>query len=760
MSDKKRMDKKQAEGERRPRRFEAARQPRAPFALTVICVFVVLCAAVISYANSLDGELFSDNALIIKESPIVTRPGNADKVFTAAYWAMHTAQNLYRPLTIWSYRVQYLGFGSEDNPRPYHAANLIIHALNALLVFAVLARLARTARSFGEDDRLNVLFAAFGAALFATHPVATEDVANIVGRADMLAMLFLLCGLWLHMKAGGKRGGMFWHVIAGLCLLGGMLSKESAIAMVGIVAAHDILFLPPRKEEQSLPKWVLGRVKACYWFYAVMLGVWYLMRTLAVGEMSGTRVAYLDNPLAYMPFLQREATAIVMLGLYMWRTVWPVTLSADYSAEAIAPVQSIMDGRFLGTMAALAALAVIVVLTWKRSRPAAFCILVFFIAIFPVSNIALVITTMGAERLLYISLLGWAGAAAYGAVYLVSKARGRMAVAVPAACVVFGVVAVLYGYRTWVRNEDWRTEVAFWGATVETSPRSLRALDGYALAIKNARGDLEKSRELLERAIEISDRNIAAFSHLGMIYLDLAQRAGNAGKPVEMKALINRAYEVVKEGMEADRAQRAGMPGAVGDVETNATMANVCWMKGQYFRKVETNQQEARKALEEGRACAKLTVMSKPYKPTYNVQHGQILMEMAEWQTGEEGRRLREEAAVSFIRGIYFVGLEDQEAAGELWGNLGECYGLLYPTATLIETNGMQRRFVEGKAENQRLQIRALRSVILLVRAGGAVEEAGKLLDLADLYGLPRGAVQSALTDTAPPEDPRLFTGE
>lgn len=752
MSDKKRMDKKQAEGERRPRRFEA-RRPRAPFALTVICVFVVLCAAVISYANSLDGELFSDNALIIKESPIVTRPGNADKVFTAAYWAMHTAQSLYRPLTIWSYRVQYLGFGSEDNPRPYHAANLIIHALNALLVFAVLARLARTARSFGEDDRLNVLFAAFGAALFATHPVATEDVANIVGRADMLAMLFLLCGLWLHMRGSGKRGGMFWHVIAGLCLLGGMLSKESAIAMAGIVAAYDVIFLLPRKEEQSLPKWVLGRVKACYWFYAVMLGVWFLLRTLAVGDMSGTRVAYLDNPLAHMPFFQREATAIVMLGLYMWRTVWPVTLSADYSAEAIAPVQSIMDGRFLGTMAALAALAVIVVLTWKRSRPAAFCILVFFIAIFPVSNIALVITTMGAERLLYISLLGWVGALAYGAVYLVSKARGRMAA--PVACVAFGVVAILYGYRTWLRNEDWRTEVAFWGATVETSPRSLRALDGYALAIKNAHGDLEKSRELLERAIEMSDRNIAAFSHLGMVYLDLARRAGDGGKPAEMKGHINRAYEVVKEGMEKDRIQQGGE-----NLELNAMMANVCWMKGQYFREVERNRQEAQKALEEGRACAKLTVMSKPYKPTYNMQYGQIVMEIAKIKQGDEGRRLLEEAAVSFIRGIYFVGLEDQEAAGELWGNLGECYGLLYPTATLIETNGMQRRFVEGKAENQRLQIRALRSVILLMRAGGVVEEAGKLLDLADLYGLPRGAVQSALTDTVPPEDPRLFTGE
>ena len=232
-----------------------ARRPAPPW-LVLICVAAVALAAVIPYLNSLHGELFFDNESIILKNWIVNSKTTLSVIFSVNYWEGTDSipSNLYRPLTILSYHLQYPE-SAEDNPdnkidpTPYHVFNLVLHAGNALLAFLVIWRLARVAKQFG-GDRLNVLMAAFGAALFAAHPIATEDVTNVVGRADLFVMFFLLCGLLLHISASTRTGMAATALyLAALPLIAlAMLSKENAIAIVPIFAAFDILFLFPRRK--------------------------------------------------------------------------------------------------------------------------------------------------------------------------------------------------------------------------------------------------------------------------------------------------------------------------------------------------------------------------------------------------------------------------------------------------------------------------------------------------------------------------------
>lgn len=748
----------------------------APLMLTVICLIIVAGAATIPYANSLNGELFYDNILIISQNPVVTKESNTDKIFTSSYWAGQIPTNLYRPITILSYHLQYVNFGCADDPQPYHVFNFVLHTMNALLVFAVVLSLARTARKF-IDDRFNVLLAAFGGALFAAHPITTEAATNIVGRADMLAMLFLLCGFRLHMGAGGKSGGavVFSYVVAGLCLGAGMLSKESAFVMVGAAAAYDLLFLLPRRAGgRSFWKWALGRLASCYWIYVVVLAGWLAARYAAVGDVSVGRPAYVDNPLAYMPFLQREATAVAVLGLYLWRMLWPATLSADYSPEQIAPVLSAGDWRLLATVGALALIGLAVAFAWKRSRLAAFFILFFFIGVFPISNIVLIIGTIAGERLLYLPSLGWAGVIAVGASYLFSltgKQWGVRSLALP--CALVAVITGLYGYRTFVRNNDWLEETTFWAKTYETSPRSVRTLQGYAEAIQRKGGDLQRSRDLLETALSIYNKHVPTYVALGRIYVNMAQKARDARNSDEERNNIDRAYEVLKRGAALDRIRQedarrelqsrgkdvSSVP--MGNLDLNAMMANVSWRRAQYLLE-HGRPQEAEDALVEARASLRVTILNNCFPPALNLQYAEVLMRTAAFRRGDEREHLLEEAAVSACRAVFFVDMVAPKLHGDAWRDLARCYEMLgYNADSLISPNPADPFKDDDKGVNLKFKTRALRSVILIVRANEVSgEELKKVLSLEGKYGVPPSALRSALNGPVSFDEPRLLTGE
>ena len=98
----------------------------------------------------------------------------------------------YRPLTVFTFRLNYMCHGHE--PLGYHLVNVLLHAL-ATALFTALARLLL-------KDTLPVLFAGL---LFASHPIHTEAVAGVVGRADILACIFFLLALLSYVRYCNAR---------------------------------------------------------------------------------------------------------------------------------------------------------------------------------------------------------------------------------------------------------------------------------------------------------------------------------------------------------------------------------------------------------------------------------------------------------------------------------------------------------------------------------------------------------------------------
>src|ERR1700691_3084662 len=165
---------------------------------------------VLAFSNSFSTGFALDNQmLILGDTRVHTgSASNIGLIVHHTYWWPNGESGLYRPLTTFSYLLNYAILGNGNHPAGYHWINFFLHAANVLLVFALVLRLT------GQALRTALCIAL----LWAVHPVLTESVTNIVGRADLLAALAVLSGFFLYLKSAETTGWRRGASLAGLAL--------------------------------------------------------------------------------------------------------------------------------------------------------------------------------------------------------------------------------------------------------------------------------------------------------------------------------------------------------------------------------------------------------------------------------------------------------------------------------------------------------------------------------------------------------------
>uniref|UniRef100_A0A4W4E1A9 Uncharacterized protein n=1 Tax=Electrophorus electricus TaxID=8005 RepID=A0A4W4E1A9_ELEEL len=151
----------------------------------------------------------------------------------------------YRPLCTLSFRLNFALGGLE--PWGFHLVNVGLHCLTA----ALFSHLAGALLGRGCWQLLAGL-------LFATHPVHTEAVAGVVGRADVGAALFFLLALLCYAghcarrSEGARASGWAWLLACLACSVCSMLWKEQGITVLAVAAVYD-LFVFHRMKLQHIP---------------------------------------------------------------------------------------------------------------------------------------------------------------------------------------------------------------------------------------------------------------------------------------------------------------------------------------------------------------------------------------------------------------------------------------------------------------------------------------------------------------------------
>jgi Tfp pilus assembly protein PilF len=475
------------------------RQRRTPRTAAIAAIWPLVpiaAAAVLPFVAAIGHPLIGDDRALIVENPHVRTVAPAAAFVTSLG---RYQLEWYRPLTMYSLAINYAVGGVE--PRGYHLVNLALHVINACLVYGIARRW-----SLGTTPAL------VAGLFFAVHPIHVEAVVPVAGRADLLATALALLAWWLAAAQTLAR----WPRAegAGVCALLAMSAKESAFVIWPVIAAMDLW---GARDTAGARSWI-DRLRAQWRIHvalAMATAVAIVSRLAALHGLSGdVAIRGIENPLIDAPALVRMATAIWVLGQYLWRLLVPVQLSADYSFAQIPPIATLSDPRLSVVLALVVAFGVAAVVAARRHSPYLALLAIFILSWLPVSNLLFPIGTIMGERLLYLPSV--AAALTCGALASQTMRWPRpIAGLVAALAVVAGVAAAA---RTVARTDDWRSADVLYRVTAETSPHSAKAHFNLAVTLID-RGSLAEAEAEATHAIAIAPNYPEAHNALGTIRL-------------------------------------------------------------------------------------------------------------------------------------------------------------------------------------------------------------------------------------------------
>jgi len=481
---------------------------------TVRALMLIVVVAVVPYLNALQADFTFDDHPHIRNNPVVTDGLDVWRVLATPL----PPGDLYRPLTVWTYALN--EYWAPGEAVGFHAVNLALHALVTVLVFLLAQQLFASAT-----------IAAIAAMLFAVHPVHTEAVTNIVGRAELLAALFGLLALVSAGWAQTARSAAKRRTFDGVSLVAFVLaiaSKESALTLLLLI---PLVRITQRSEPLRLGLW--HEVRTLNWVpYTVCAVGFLLLRLHVVWTLPAYSLTPLDNVLAFVPWHVRIASALGVMWDYFGLLNLPIVLASDYSYPQVPIVSQWAEARFLGGVVLIAAAGTV---AWRCQRPpVCFAILFPLIAVLLTANLLFAIGTIKAERLLYLPSVGWTLLVAFVIGTLLDSPRYRTPTTVCLAVVVAG-----YAARTWTRNWDWQDNQTVFHAMARTAPDSAKSRYNNGVAYQRENDD---------------DAAVAEFERALQLYPWSEGSAFGIGLAFDRKGVPDKALEWYRKALEIDPA--------------------------------------------------------------------------------------------------------------------------------------------------------------------------------------------------------------
>lgn len=382
----------------------------------------------------------------------------------------HGLNLLWIPVTSISYMFGVSLHGLH--PAGHHATNVLLHAINVLLAFAVFRRLT------GGLAAATVI-----AALFAVHPLHAEPVAWISGRKDLLCAFFWLLTLaayWRYCRRPSSPGLALVVLLFAL----GMASKVTMMTLPVVLLLLDWQPLGRVWEWKRLPNCltmlVLEKVPM---ILVAGLAAWWAVQ-LHVSE-GGIR------SLDAVPLGVRLMNATHVYALHLCQLAAPVGLTIHYPYAENGPGLPV----FAASLALLSVIS-IASLTLARRMPLLLAgWLWYLLTLAPSVGLARVDSFLTADRYTYVPMLG---------VYLMlgvlfdALLRQRPALRRPAVAAATLAVLALAG-ATFAQARVWRDDLSLFGRAVLVYPDSPTALNGYGTALRRA-GRIDEARQVFEQA--------------------------------------------------------------------------------------------------------------------------------------------------------------------------------------------------------------------------------------------------------------------
>lgn len=478
---------------------------------TLVALLMGLCASL--YVWTADFPMAFDDHTYLKDNPFFRDASNFDylkdfnefatrpaKIGTDPDYAVNA---VLRPLAYLSFYLNYKW--DAFNPHWFRLVNVGIHALNAVLIYALVNVLLRRSKLAGQLQRGSALFISATAALmFAAHPLATESVTYIIQRFTSLVVLFSLLSLCLYFTSSFvKTQWARWLLRAGsvLAVLMAMQTKEDAFVVPLLAVLLDWLVIGTRLRPAALRALPL---LLCMPLIPVLV---FLTASAQSGSYNLHAAVNIvnsrDAPLNHWHYIVTELTVMTH---YLRQMFWPKGMNLD-------PDWPIYDSILQGpVLLALAVLGGLVGSVWALARRfrgdvrfvfGLACVGWFFLTI-SVSSGLVPLPDLVAEHRSYLPSIGIFILVACLLDWLRSR-NIRFAVLRVGIPVLSVLCVGALSWKTCVRNNVWRTRETLWEDTVAKSPGKYRTWGNLGAAYSDA-GKNEKAVHCFREALKVEPR--------------------------------------------------------------------------------------------------------------------------------------------------------------------------------------------------------------------------------------------------------------
>jgi len=482
----------------------------------VIIATIIFLATFLVYFNTLKNDfIWDDEYLILHNSHIKSFSHFFDAFKLYIGYGSENINNFYRPLQEISNMLDYFLWGTD--PTGFHLTNVLLHSFAAVFVFFLLFYLCD-----------NIAIAGIAGLFYGIHPIHTEAIAYIAGRADPLyAVFFFLSFIFFirhinHLLKGRKDACLL--PASAIFFVLALLSKEISLVLPFLMILYIYVLL-----KDNISKPAFQKVKNLWVGHGVIVLIYVFLRSTVLNFSS------IAPPLKLkaIPLVNRLFTFFEVLMVYFKLLIFPTDLHME---RTIRVVRSVFEpGAIVSFLVVLGLLWYAIVLYRRRSNPISFFIAWFFVSLLPVSNIY-PINSFLAEHWLYIASVGYFYVIAMFVLRLYERSKNNFAFRITiivSMVVLFGVYSVM----TVRRNRDWKNETTFFENTLRYSPKNARLY----LNLGNTyyeQHNLAKAIEQYEKAISVRKNYPAAYGNLGSIYIakgDLVEGKKYLKKAIELK---------------------------------------------------------------------------------------------------------------------------------------------------------------------------------------------------------------------------------
>ena len=485
-----------------------------PFLIKGFLIIVFLGLTI--YSFSLPNSFIWDDNFLIQENHFIKNLNNWPLAFTRLLF--HDVQGrskFYRPIQEISYALDYRLWGL--NPFGFHLTNSLLHIGCALLFSLILYQIFK-----------NQFISFWGGAFFVAHPVHTEAVAYIAGRADSLALFFILLSLSYYIKA--VKGKSIFLIVSLLSFLPALFSKESSLVFPFVILTYNFVFLKSKGVMRKLIPFFL---------FVIIDGIYLFIRFKFLTTEGFKLYAWTQ------PWTARLFTVPKVAIRYFWLLLFPHNLHME---RFVPWSRNILDFPVVSSLIFILVIVYLCLKLSKQERALIFFFLFFIITLFPFLNI-IPLNAQMAEHWLYLPSIGFLAVFTWGT-FRIKKwldfAPSVYSKQIAKRCgenflpLILTLVLCIYSGITIKQIQIWENPLIFFKYTTRKAPYSNRIRLGLGSAyLKQKR--YSEAAALFKTITKSYPDNLKAHNNLASALIGLG-KFDEAGREIEIVLKINPEY--------------------------------------------------------------------------------------------------------------------------------------------------------------------------------------------------------------------------